>query len=98
MQPPEAATQETPDKALPLAPDGFRVGWIDQVVPFQASARVPSELVTALPTAAQAVEEMHETPDREADVAPDGFGVAWIDQVVPFQVSASVTVVPALFT
>jgi hypothetical protein len=74
------------------------VGWIDQVVPFQASARVPSELVTELPTAVQAVGEMHDTPERELDVAPVGLGVDWIDQVVPFQASARVTVVPALLT
>jgi hypothetical protein len=98
MQPPVAATHETPWKELALAPDGVRIVWITQLVPFHASANPLSAVVTARPTAVQAVAEMQDTLESELPVAPVGFGVDWIDHAVPFQDSARDTVVPVLLT
>ena len=86
--------QETPESEL-NAPFGFGVGWMDQVVPFQASASVDEDAgLFELPTAVHAVEDVHETPDSELAAAPLGLGVESSIQVVPFQPSARVTGAP----
>ena len=78
-----------------FTPLGLGVGSTVQVVPFHFSATVkeapvvgPSEL--EVPTAVQAVAEVHETPSRFGLVAPVGVGVVWIVQAVPFHRSAMV--------
>jgi predicted secreted protein len=69
---------------------------MDQLVPFHRSANVSWRLVlfVYLPTAVQAVAEVHETALRMLPVAPVGLGTASIDQLVPFQRSASITCLP----
>jgi len=47
------------------------------------------ELLTACPTAVQAVEAGHETADRTLEVAPVGLGTDSIDQLLPSSPSAS---------
>ena len=71
---------------------------MDQLVPFQCSARVPwtSPLPDAYPVAVHALAEVHDTPLRALTEAPAGLGVAWMDQAVPFQCSASVPWRPPL--
>lgn len=72
-----AVVHETAESALVVAPAGFGVVWIDQAVPFHASARVTStpEPLTYSPTAMQAVAAVHETPESALLVAPEGAGV-----------------------
>jgi hypothetical protein len=93
-----ADVHETPLSPLAVASVGFEVVWMDQLVPFQRSASVRwvPVLAVKLPTAVQAVADVHETPLSPLAVAPAGFGVFSIDQVVPFQRSASVRWVPVL--
>jgi hypothetical protein len=82
---------DTPSRTPPRTELG--VGWIDQLVPFQASAnaeRSPLPSSTS-PTAVQAVAEVHDTALRLGHGAPVGLGVDWIDQLVPSQRSANVT-------
>ena len=95
-----ADLHDTPLRALPEAPAGLGVAWMDQAVPFQASASVPCRppLLKEYPVAAQAVADVHDTPLKMLPVAPAGWGVAWIDQLVPFHRSASSTAAPALLT
>jgi hypothetical protein len=75
---------------LKAKPMGLGVGWIDQALPFQASASVvlpePFEL---LPTAVQALVVGQETPDRLVSVAPVGLGLGRMAQEAPFQDSVS---------
>jgi len=77
---------------------GFGVDWIDQLVPFQASASVTlvPELSVELPTAVHVLADVHETPEKVLDASPAGVGVDWIDQLVPSQASAKVTLGPEL--
>jgi hypothetical protein len=65
------------------------VGWIDQVVPSQCSARVRSweVLVMKYPTAVQSAAAGQEAL-RLAPAAPAGVGAGWIDQADPFHRSA----------
>jgi hypothetical protein len=83
-------TQASP---LAVAPVGFGVVWIDQVVPFHRSANVACvpELLVYEPTAVHAVVDVHEDPESAVNDAPVRFGVVWTDQVVPVKRSASVT-------
>jgi hypothetical protein len=58
---------DTPVSKLDDALVGFKVGWIDQLVPFQPSAKVRlsvgyEPLVRLSPTAMQAAVEVHDTP------------------------------------
>ena len=71
------------------APAGVRVAWMDQCVPFHASARV---LEFEAPTAVHAFALVHATLFNAAPACA-GLGVAWMLHLVPFQRSASV---PAL--
>ena len=64
-----ADPHDTAESTGDLPRFGFGVGWIDQLDPFQASASVPA---LELPTAVQALDEVHDTPDR---YAPFGLGV-----------------------
>ena len=59
--------------------------WIDQLVPFQASANVV--VLSLLPTAVQAVSEVHDTALRL------NIPLSWADQLVPSQRSTTVTMV-----
>ncbi len=88
------AVGEVHDTPLKPAPGTLGVCWIDQAVPFHASASVelPESVV---PTAMQNVAEVQETPTSELRLAPEGLGVFRTDHAVPFQDSASVTPAPA---
>lgn len=56
---------ETPMSSLDVEPRGLGVGWIDQVLPFQRSARgTPLPLTPRSPTAVQTFVEMHDTALR----------------------------------
>jgi hypothetical protein len=71
-----AEVHETPLRSLLVAPLGFGVVWIVQLLPSQRSASVvPGAPVLEKPTAVQAAADVHETPLREAAVAPLGLGV-----------------------
>lgn len=65
--------------------------WTDQWAPFQRSAKVRPE---DLPTAVQAVGDMHDTALRLVSAAAVEVGVVWIDQPTPSHCSASVKRVP----
>jgi hypothetical protein len=81
-----ADVQATPLRKLNSAPEGFGVGWMLHLVPFQCSAKVPE---FEPPTAVHDDAEVHDTPLSPAPPC-GGLGVAWIAQVVPFQCSAKV--------
>lgn len=64
----KAVVHETSESPLEVAPAGLGVGSLDQLVPFQISARV-SEVPALLywdPTAVQAVADVHETEENPA--------------------------------
>jgi hypothetical protein len=84
---------ETPSSPLPLAPAGFGVGWIDQLVPSRRCASVTSTSAPLVknPTAVQESTREHEIPANWPYVPPAGLGLRWIDQLVPFHRSASIT-------
>lgn len=67
--------------------------WIFHAVPFQRSASTPLwvtvVMVVMLPTAVQALADVHDTPRRLATSVPAGMGVGWIFQLEPFQRSAN---------
>jgi hypothetical protein len=78
------------------APFGLGVAWIDQALPFQTSANGTKPVPPfELPTASQAVEDVHDTPFRKLLAAPLGFGVVSSVHALPFQPSAIVVVPPA---
>jgi hypothetical protein len=83
---------DTPPKLLDVAPVGLGASWVDQLVPFQRSARALSLLapITEEPTAVQTVAELHEIPLSLLDAESAGLGVDWTDQLVPFQRNAKV--------
>src|SRR6185437_16046863 len=84
--------QDTSLSLLPLAPDGFGVGWTTHFVPFQCSARVTWALTLPdCPTAMQSVADRHDTPVRPDSFPPGCFGVGWIAHFGPFQCSARVS-------
>jgi hypothetical protein len=68
---------------------GVEVVWIVHVLPFQNSASVAP--MPLLPTAVQAVADVHETPFR---LPPLGLGVVWVVQVLPSQRSTNVPPLP----
>jgi hypothetical protein len=88
-----AELQDTPDKVVSEAPEGFGVDWIVHVLPLNASANaevtVPAPLMV-YPTAVQVEVAVHDTPSRALPEAPEGFGVDWTFQLVPFHASANV--------
>jgi hypothetical protein len=68
------------------------LGVMDQLVPFQISARaemVSDAKSTVFPTATQSVESVHETPTSELSTLAT-FGLGTMDQVVPSQDSTRV--------
>jgi hypothetical protein len=71
---------------------------MDQLVPFQrsASAGAPPLELKELPTAVQAVADVHETAAKKL-LKPFGLEVVSMDQLVPFQRSARVRGLPTLF-
>ena len=82
--------QSTPARKL-NAPVWLGVAWIDQAVPFQASASVfPLVELNEFPTAVQAVVDAQEIADRYALDAPAGLGVALMLHELPFHDSARV--------
>jgi len=80
----------TPSRAESVAPVGFGLATIDQLVPFQCSANVLWPGPLAAPTAKQLVVLGHDTPFSSDSFSPVGFGLAITDQLVPFQCSTSV--------
>jgi hypothetical protein len=87
---------DTPTSWLLVAPAGFGVRSIDQLLPSHRSANVASVFARSVrnPTAVQDFLEKHDTPRRLLLVAPAGFGVRSIDQLAPFHRCARVTSVP----
>src|SRR5439155_7564474 len=83
---------DTPLSTAPVAPVGFGLVTIDQLVPSQCSTNVFStnEESVYSPTASQLDVLGHDTPLRTGDVAPLGLGLVTIDQLVPFQRSTNV--------
>ncbi len=66
--------QETPKRELKVAPEGFGVPWIDQLLPLHFSARVdvdPSPI--ELPAAVQDVSPAQETSGKTVSVLPEGW-------------------------
>jgi hypothetical protein len=80
-----AEVHDTALKKLCVAPAGVGTDWIDQLVPFHSSEKVPCGL---LPTAVQAVADVHDTPLRTPNVVPVGVGTGWRLHLVPSQRSA----------
>ena len=84
---------DTPLSRLLGAPAWLGVGWIDQLVPFQRSTRDrPAgrlDQVENVPTAVQALAEVHDTPLSELPMSSAGSATAWTDQLFPSQRSAS---------
>jgi len=80
-----ADVHETPERRLSVAPTGFGVDCIDQLVPFQLSARPEGDTApeAELPTASQSFADGQDTPENLAAICGDT-----IDQVAPFQSSA----------
>jgi hypothetical protein len=68
---------DTPKRRANLAGDR----WTDQFMPFQRST-------TPVPTAVQALAELHETPAGSPVGDPGGRMVGWTDQLLPFQRAA----------
>ena len=71
---------------------GFGVAWIDQPVPFHASASVrwmPTASVYC-PTAVQAVDDAHDTPFSSTDAGIVSLGVLCVANDDPFQCTAQV--------
>ena len=80
-----ADEHETPASEFSAAPPAFGVGTIDQLVPFQRSARLFCEVdVEENPTAAQSLALAHDTPLSCVSFEPVGFGAATIAHWVPF--------------
>ncbi len=74
---------ETPWRELEVAAEGFGVPWIDQAVPFHASAKVlfDSPLRTEKPTVPQDVSVAQETSCKTLAMLPAGLGVLCSVQV-----------------
>jgi hypothetical protein len=97
----EAELQDTALSTMSVAPAGFGVTWVAQVVPFHTSTSVTLELCRLLPlnpTAVQAVAELHDTAFSWLARAPEALGIDWTAHAVPFQSSAKATTLPLLLT
>lgn len=72
--------------------DGFGVAWIDQPVPFQASASVRWMPIASVycPTAVQAVDNAHDTAFSSTEAGVVSLGVLWVESDDPFPCSAQV--------
>jgi hypothetical protein len=82
--------QATPWSLAKVTPAGLGVACTVQAEPFQRSASVSIvEPVRAVPTAVQAVGEVHDTAFR-TPFEVEGNGTDWIAQVVPFHASTSI--------
>jgi hypothetical protein len=84
-----ALLQDTLSRSAKLAPAGFFVGLTVHVEPLSCSASTLLAPVCEeyVPTAMQAVAELHETESNSLDPVPDGTGVWTTDQVEPLNVS-----------
>ena len=84
---------DKPVSATSVAPLGFGLLRIDQLVPVQCSLRVrslvPNAPVLYLPVAKQFVALGHDSALNELEVVPVGFGTVATVHVVPFQCSMS---------
>lgn len=94
-----AVAQATPARAVDLAPLRSGVGWTDQEVPFQRSAKVETvvkirTVTEEFPTAVQALADTHQMEESKLAWLLAGLGVFWIDQDRPFQRAASVAEKP----
>jgi hypothetical protein len=83
--------QDTPEKELDCAPDGFGVDCTAQEVPFQrsASATPAPELSPKVPTAVQLEADEHDTAFKNVLCAPGGSGIDWTRHVAPSHRSAN---------
>ena len=93
MQALEAVQEMLENELVPVGlGNGNAIGSIDQLFPFQTSARVASTANLSLyhPTAMQASAVVQETLERDELFDCAGFGVGTTDHVVPFQDSARV--------
>jgi hypothetical protein len=80
----------TPRKLAALLPPGLGLDWIDQLWPFQCSAKLFVVVdVEKLPTAKQLFVFGHATPVRPTPFAFRGVALARIPQPLPFQCSTS---------
>ncbi len=85
---------DTPTSEVSVDPLGFGVDAIDQLVPFQCSARAFWDVdVEENPTAAQSVSLAQDTPLNAVSSDPVGLAEATIDQVVPFQRSINPVII-----
>jgi hypothetical protein len=85
-----AVRHDTETSELLVAPAGFGVLCMVQLVPFQLSASVRvTAAVEYSPTAVQALAVRHETPTSRLAVAPLGSLMLWTVQVEPLRPSAS---------
>ena len=76
-----ADAHETPASEVSAAPPAFGVATIDQLVPFQCSARLFCDVdVDENPTAAQSLALAHDTPLSCVSFEPTGVGEATIAQ------------------
>jgi hypothetical protein len=66
---------DTPLRAGTTWPGGLGIGWVDQVLPLQRSAKTS---FWKDPTAVHRLPDVHDTPLKVAP--PERFGVCWIDQ------------------
>jgi hypothetical protein len=85
-----AAMQEMPARPLELAPDGFGLVTMFQLVPFHRSTSVEVLPVEDAPTAKQFDAPVHDTPWRKLPSVPARFGLATMVQLTPFHRSTSV--------
>src|ERR1700722_8712526 len=95
-----AEVQDTPERLLPCAPEGFGVVSMDQAVPLNTSASVTwvPGLLLYTPTAVQALDEVHDTAKKALPRTPGILGSFSIDHLLPFHSSASASWTPALLT
>jgi hypothetical protein len=82
-----AEVHDTLVSLLLTVPGGVVIGWMDQAVPFHASASAAS----SDPTAVHALAEVQDTPFSPAPVLVRGAGTRCTDHLVPFHRSAAGT-------
>lgn len=83
---------DRPLKSESVAPAGFGLVTIDQLVPSQCSVNVLSPaLLEENATAKQFDVPGHDTPVRSDSIAPLTLALGTTDQLVPFQCSANVS-------
>ena len=81
--------QDTPSRSALWAPAGRGTACTRQAVPFHRSANGrEAVLVKEIPTAVQALSEVHDTPLKPLSDPLAGFGVGWMRQLDPCHASA----------